>query len=267
MLAASDVKVVTGSGAVTITVAASFSWTSASRLTLDARQNVSFAAPVTVAGPGGLTIIYNDGGTNGDLIFFPGAKVDFWDLSSSFMIGGNNYTLVGSIATLAADVENAPSGFYALAADYDASGDTSWPIPEFDGFFEGVGHQISNMTLSGAPSGSKIRPNRKFGLFASLNGGVRDLNLVHFVVSQGPPGKFYGALAGDLAGFVHRVTADVNITTQRANCYAGGLVGENDGVIDDSSTTGVIDGCGEEGDWWDTTASMARSTAALLPSR
>ena len=43
MLAASDVKVVTGSGAVTITVSAPFSWTSSHRLTLDAKLNVASA--------------------------------------------------------------------------------------------------------------------------------------------------------------------------------------------------------------------------------
>ncbi len=83
MLATADVKVVTGSGAVTITVASPFSWTSASRLTLDANLSVSFKAPVVVAGPGAVTIVTDDGGTGGDLIFFDGSKLDFWDTSSS----------------------------------------------------------------------------------------------------------------------------------------------------------------------------------------
>src|SRR5579862_1743748 len=110
MLAASDVKVVTGSGAVTITVAASFSWTSASRLTLDAAQNVSFQAPVTVAGPGALTIVTNDGGSGGTLTFFKEGKLDFWDLTSSLVIGGSSYTLVSDLATLAGDVPRRPQG-------------------------------------------------------------------------------------------------------------------------------------------------------------
>jgi hypothetical protein len=77
MLAAGDVKVTTGAGAVTITVMSPFSWTSTSRLTLDAYYNVSFRAPVTVAGTGAVTIVTNDGGSGGDLLFFPGAKLDF----------------------------------------------------------------------------------------------------------------------------------------------------------------------------------------------
>src|ERR1051325_10505876 len=60
MLASGDVKITTGAGAVTITVESPFSWTSTSRLTLDAHYNVSFRTPVTVAGQGAVTITYND---------------------------------------------------------------------------------------------------------------------------------------------------------------------------------------------------------------
>jgi hypothetical protein len=68
MLAAGDVKITTGAGAQTITVESSFSWTSSNRLSLDAYYNVSFRAPVTVAGQGAVTITTNDGGTGGDLM-------------------------------------------------------------------------------------------------------------------------------------------------------------------------------------------------------
>src|ERR1051325_6645033 len=111
MLASGDEKITTGAGAVTITIAAPFSWTSTSRLTLDANYNVSFRAPVTVAGTGAVTITTNDGGSGGDLIFFPGAKLDFWDTSSSLIINGNSYTLMKDIVTLASDIAANPSGF------------------------------------------------------------------------------------------------------------------------------------------------------------
>src|SRR3954470_22342012 len=61
LLAAGDVKITTGAGAVNITVESPFSWTSTSRLTLDANYNVTFHAPVTVAGTGAVTITYNNG--------------------------------------------------------------------------------------------------------------------------------------------------------------------------------------------------------------
>ena len=55
MLARGDVKITTGAGAVTITIAAPFSWTSTSHLTLDANYNASFRAPGKVAGTGAVT--------------------------------------------------------------------------------------------------------------------------------------------------------------------------------------------------------------------
>ena len=50
----------------------------------------------------------------------------FWDLSSSLIVNGNSYTLVGDIETLASDIANNPAGFYALANDYDASVDGTY---------------------------------------------------------------------------------------------------------------------------------------------
>src|SRR6185437_10842370 len=126
MLAAGDVKIITGAGAQTVTIAAPFSWTSTSRLTLDAYYNVSFRAPVTVAGKGAVTITYNDGGGGGDLLFLPGAKLDFWDTSSSLIINGNNYALVQKIAGLAQAVHGNSAGLYALGEDYDARPDGTY---------------------------------------------------------------------------------------------------------------------------------------------
>ena len=44
--------------------------------------------PVVVAGPGGLTITTNDGGSGGDLLFGVKGHADFWDLSSSLIVNG-----------------------------------------------------------------------------------------------------------------------------------------------------------------------------------
>lgn len=66
-LAAHDTTVKFGGGALAIHVQEGFSWASSSRLTLDANTSVVFRNPVTLAGNGALTIVYNDGGTTGDL--------------------------------------------------------------------------------------------------------------------------------------------------------------------------------------------------------
>lgn len=71
MLAAGDVKITTGAGAVTIGVEAPITWTSTTRLTLRADYNVNVKAPITVAGAGGLTIIrIGEVTRTGDLLFF-----------------------------------------------------------------------------------------------------------------------------------------------------------------------------------------------------
>ena len=176
MLAIGDVNVTTGAGAITITVESPFSWTSTHRLTLDAYQTVSFRAPVVVAGTGAVTITYNDGGTGGDLIFFPGAKLDFWDTKSTLTIDGNSYKLVSDIGTLSGDVAKRSKGSYALVKDYNAGVDgtyTAAPIAtKFGGLFEGLGHVISNLNID-------VHDAVFVGLFAIVGRSalVRDINL------------------------------------------------------------------------------------------
>src|SRR5205085_5593145 len=63
MLRASDVKVTTGAGAITIAIMSPLTWANAHRLTLDAQHSVSIRAAVAVQGTGGLTITLEDGPT------------------------------------------------------------------------------------------------------------------------------------------------------------------------------------------------------------
>ena len=180
MLATGDVKVVTGNGAVTITVSGPFSWTSTHRLTLDANETVSFRAPVEVAGQGAVTIITNDGSSGGDLLFFPGGSLDFWDTSSKLMINAKNYVLVNDVVTLARKANSQPSGNFALAKSYDAENDKRYrdcPVTQpFLGSLEGLGHSIQNLTIM--ERGHRI-------IFAALfcqigtGGAVRDLGLIN----------------------------------------------------------------------------------------
>jgi len=172
MLTTSDVKVVTGSGAVTIGILSPLTWASTNRLTLDANESVHIDAPVVVEGTAGLTIVTNDGGTGGDLIFSGKGNVTFWDLASSLAINGDNYTLVGDIASLASAIASNPSGRYALANDYDASVDGQYersPVAtELTGTFEGLGHMISNLSIESGGAAA---------LFFKASGTMRDVGL------------------------------------------------------------------------------------------
>jgi hypothetical protein len=229
MLASGDVTVITGRGATNIVVKDGFSWTSTSRLTLDAMQSVEFDKPVSAAGSGAVTITTNDGGSGGDLLFDGKGNLTFWDLSSNLIVNGNSYTLAGNIQTLAADIGANPSGFYALANDYDASVDgtySSAPITtEFDGTFEGMGHKIERLTI--AASGANL------GLFAIARGVLRDVRVLDASIS-GDTDSAGVLLSGGIPVQIVNCTATGNITLS-GNSAAGGLVSGADGDISRSN--------------------------------
>lgn len=263
MLAASDIKVTTGSGAVNIDVLAALSWSSTSRLTLDANTNLNVQALVTVAGGGALTLTYNDGGSNGDLIFSNGGKVTFADLKSPLRINGNSYVLVSNIASLAHRIHKKSFGTYALANDYDASTDGTYskpPIARFDGTFEGLGHTISNLRI--VYTDGKIID---VGVIGINNGGIiRDLSLENEFVSA--PQFFAGGLvgtqccgarithvfvsgdvqAGTAGGIAARTSGDgdtISYATAAVNvqgAFVGGLVGDDHGFITHCHATGSV---------------------------
>jgi len=144
----------TGSGNVQaddIVVDAALTWSSSSALALSAAESIAFNASVSVKGKGGLTL--NDAGTK-SLAFYDGAHVQFSNLSSALTINGNPYALVGTVAELASGADANPTGYFALAANYNAAGDGTYPSAPvqnpgnwFTGVFEGLGNTISNLTI------------------------------------------------------------------------------------------------------------------------
>jgi hypothetical protein len=247
MLASGDVKVVTGNGAVTITVSSSFSWTSTHRLTLDANYNVSFRAPVVVAGQGAVTIVTNDGGTSGDLLFFPGGSLDFWDTGSSLIIDSEAYALAKSVQELRKKIEKNPDRNYALANDYDASTDKVYrPIkPALSGKIEGLGNTIKNINIQ---TGGNIGG----GLFKSINasGVIRDLNITGLSITAYTETNPIGGLAGSNEGTIQSVTISGTMFIERSyDTGAGLLVGGNGGTILNSSAAGSINAYGGVNTW------------------
>jgi hypothetical protein len=173
LLASGSVTVTTtGSGvqANNIDITAKLGW-AANTLTLDSYQSLSVTVPVTAAGKSGLSILTNDGGSGGELAFSGKGHVTFKKLTGKLAINGTNYTLVNSIASLAATIKKNPSGDYALAANYDANKDgiySSSPISaDFTGFFEGLGNTISNFTIELATGDNRL----SLGLFAGIGPG------------------------------------------------------------------------------------------------
>jgi hypothetical protein len=239
MLASGDVAVKTGSLAKDIDIDKELTWSSTSRLTLDAQQSVTLKKQITVAGQGALTVTTNDTGgakaktKTGEFIIVPErGSVQFWDLGSSLTIDGNSYTLVGDIKTLASDIAANPSGFYALAKPYDASVDGTYstsPVQtQFNGTFEGLGNTVSALALQLTGHGSLD------GLFALIGpqGRLQDIGVVNGSLKAAQDNGI-GLLAGSNNGGIATCWASGFINVFHG-VGAGGLVGSNQGLIANS---------------------------------
>ena len=269
LLATSDVTVDTGAGAVTIEVASPLFWTSTHRLTLNADYNVSIKASVSVQGTAGLTVNYDNGGTGGELQFFPNGWIAFQDTSSSLIVNGNSYVLAKDLATLAGAVASNPGGRFALVSDYDASADGTYEggiVASLQGTFEGLGHTVFNLSIHG----SNVTA---VGMFQQVGGAggaavLRDLNIdgiqisatggggVGALVGAGTAAMFgifaYGTIDGgpssDAGGLIGIAADGSNVmhaasyvlVTAGEGSLAGGLVGRADGPIVDCYAGGSV---------------------------
>jgi hypothetical protein len=232
MLAGGDVTVETANGAETIAIVAPLTWASASRLTLSSAHSVSFKAQVVVEGTGALSLATDGKQPGGDVLFDPGGSVTFWDLSSSLVIDGTAYTLLNDIATLAQDAHAAAAGSYALAADYDATPDGTYDAAPVGtlllGRFEGLGHTISNLTVT--VSELKRKKHGYAGLFARTGKGsvVRDVALDNVQVSVTATGGAYFAVGALIGALDYGAVVDAEASgsvSGNANSTVGGLVG------------------------------------------
>ncbi|SHE94614.1 The GLUG motif-containing protein, partial [Psychroflexus salarius] len=166
-------------------------------------------------------------------------------------------------------VRDLPDADYVLGADIDMSGYNDFvPIPSqqtsFTGTFNGNGYTISNLSIT-TTEGSNT------GLFSHIDEDavVQNLNLNNITVDA--VGENNGIIAGELSGTINQVSVnghlvsvlgvsggavgDVNASGQIQNTHAavlveitknndnidvGGLVGFNEGLIENSSATGNV---------------------------
>jgi len=227
MLAASDVKIVTGAGSYSIEISAPLTWAGDGRLTLDANQSIRFRAQVEVEGMGAVTLITNDGGTGGQLQFL-GGNLAFWDHGRNLTINGRTYKLIGTLSELKKHAAVHPGRAYALANSYDASVDGTYahsPVPTtFNGFFEGLGNPISNLAINDTTGGENA------GLFASVGAS----GVIHGVVLVGASVHGAGPGAGGIVASNQGLITNASISGAvggGANTSTGGIAGQNDGTI------------------------------------
>ncbi|HEY3778968.1 MAG TPA: GLUG motif-containing protein [Rhizomicrobium sp.] len=255
--------------ATDITVDAGVSWSTSSTLVLDAYRSVTIDRPVSVDGLAGLSILTNDGGSNGLFLFGQHGNVTFTDLSSGLSINGTSYTLENSIQSLAAAIANNPSGAYALANSYDASQDGTYsaaPISApLSGLFEGLGNAISNLSISDTS-------DTEVGLFAELdsNGAIRDISITSADIS----GTAFQAAVGSLAGYNYGKIIGASSSGAVAGRldetgFAGGLVGYyGDGIIELSHSSSRVSGyiAGGLAGWGGFTIDQSFATGTVLGS-
>lgn len=248
LLASGNVKVTTdGAKASDILITANLSWASAYSLTLDAFQSITVNKAVSANGTGALTLTTNDGGTGGLFSFGPKGHVTFLSTANSLTINGAAYTLVADTTTLANDIVSNPSGNYALASDYNASGNPSYVATTFNGNFQGLGNTISNLTITSS--------NQQVGLFAEVGPGgtVSNLTMTTAIVTVNAQGENNnGAQAGILVGLnqglLESDSVSGHVRGQNA-VFAGGLVGYNNSgtIMFSASSASVVASDSREG--------------------
>jgi hypothetical protein len=248
MLGSGNVQVNTGSGSLAqqvedIFVAASFNWASANGITLDAYRSVTVQQPVAANGSAPVSLVTNDGGSGGALFFISGGSLSFLSPTNSLSINGASYTLVSSIAALAADIAADPKGRYALSASYNAGPDGTYqksPIPnKFKGEFNGLGNTISNLSISAHSS--------KVALFTELSasGSISSVNLsMASIVAEDVKQRnasYVGTLVSLNYGTLFNAFASGQVDSDAGSniLYGGGLVGVNDGAVQESA--GAVD--------------------------
>ena len=236
MLASSAVSVNTGGAlASDIAVKAGFSWASANALTLDAYRSITVEKAVSDSGTASLTLLTDDGGSGGVLSFSTKGSISFLGTENALSISGNAYTLVNSVASLASAIAANPSGFYALANNYDASADGAYktsPIATtLTGTFEGLGNTVANLAMNFKGRRTQGALLRSVGSLGSVN----DVRLDHEKV-RASKGAEAAGLVGDNAGVISADTVAGHFEGIDCGCTMAGLAVSNEGTIVASAT-------------------------------
>ena len=192
------------------------------------------------------------------------------DFSSEFSRNPNDNDLqlfadmlVNNVSDLQAMSENL-NGDYALGKNIDASATANWnsgagfiPIGDdndsFSGRFYGQGYTISNLKLDTNTDLDNV------GLFSTVSGILEDFTLAEPTLntsSATSSGDVFGSNAGSIynvrvtngglggtntkSGYIDNAHTSAAGVQSRADAHGGNLVGENDGTIENSSSSGSV---------------------------
>lgn len=155
-----------------------------------------------------------------------------------------NPVLIADYAQLL-QMKDQPNLYYKLSGDLDLSGVDHEPLFDnenmFSGIFDGCGHAVKNMTVSGKLG--------NFSLFGCISTGeVRNLNIIDFVINAGDSILECDELSvGAAAGFSDGILKDISVSGE-INCgllnfneiFVGGLAGKATGSIESCRTDVVV---------------------------
>jgi filamentous hemagglutinin family protein len=248
-LASNNVTIQSASGSQAgngdIVVNAPITWSADTMLTLQAQRTIKVNADISASGnQAGLTL-------SGNIEHDHGARINLSGrnplLRMGFQNNLNTYTVVNSLEAL----QNiGMTGYYALGSNLTAAPGSNAnfsPIgnenTKFQGVFDGLGHEISNLRIDG---GSRY----SVGLFgATQSATIYNLGLVNATIKGrafnpssldgGPQGT--GAIVGWAnGGSIFNVYA-INTQVESASASVGGLVGYLQGArLSNSFITGAV---------------------------
>lgn len=112
------------------------------------------------------------------------------------------------------------------------------PIEEFNGHFDGNGHEIKKLPIIRTKA-SLFKSPRYMGLFSSNRGVIENLNLKDIEVHGG---LFVGGITGENSGVIRNCSVE---GTVKGGDFTGGLVGHNikkESVVKNCSFYGKVSG-------------------------
>lgn len=206
-------------------------------LTLTAADSVNVNRVMTASGTARLVVNTGaNGNVNMDLAGNSfGGRVDFsGSTANRYTVNGKAFTLIDGTSNFQATVAANNTGNYALAADNTAG--VSLRVANFFGHFDGLGHQVKNVNISGSSSYTALIGNLSTPGAGIPPGAVRNVGVQGSVSAGG--WMFVGGLAGVNDGSISNSFFSGNVG---GSSYVGGLAGVNGGTISNAyAYTGAV---------------------------
>jgi filamentous hemagglutinin family protein len=253
------------------------SWNAATKLTLNAQNDIFINESISAANAGGqLALYYGQGAVNANNTsnYYVNAPINLKAGGNFFTKLGSNgilptwkvITTLGSAGSLTATdlqgINGNLSGYYVLGANIDASATSTWNVGDHDGDtgeftaevpmgwtplgntttqfrgnFDGLGHTVENLTIN--------RPTENYiGLFGYTDGAtIKNIGVTNVDITGD---DMVGGLVGEIySSTVSNAYSTGSVTAKTINsAYVGGLVGYNStsSTVSNSYSTGSVTG-------------------------